>query len=139
MEDPGPLLFRALAPGADLAPLGGSQVYALCDLSGCAGEPPAATVVTRPGPREGTMEVCAVTVCTQMVASGRRGCELGDRLLAEVAHAHLASGLRRLVASAADSDTERLAMLDRAGFRPDPSVVAGDEDDDGRRWFSREL
>lgn len=124
-EDAGSLLFRAVGPAEE------GQVYALCDVAGSSGEPPAGTVVTRPGAEEGTVEVCFVTV-----APGRQGCELGGRLLAEVGHALLATGARRLVASAESTDADRIELLRRAGFRPTGSSSGGSGD---RRWFTRDL
>ena len=124
-EDAGSLLFRAVGPADE------GQVYALCDVAGCAGEPPAGTVVTRPGAEKGTVEVCFVTV-----GRGGQGCELGGRLLAEVGHALLATGVHRLVASAESADADRIELLERAGFRPGGPAPDGTDD---RRWFTRDL
>jgi len=124
-EDAAPLLFRAVGPAE------GGQVYALCDVAGCAGEPPAGTVVTRPGAERGTVEVCRVTV-----GPGSQGSELGGRLLAEVGHALVATGVRRLVASAESADADRIELLERAGFRSGGPAPAGAG---GRRWFTRDL
>ncbi|MGH9155431.1 MAG: GNAT family N-acetyltransferase [Acidimicrobiales bacterium] len=142
--DPGVfLLFRSVQPGdgrnsaaALLAGVGApvervrswcdeGQVYALCDLAGCADEPPAATVVTRAGVEQGTVEVCFVAVAPE-----RRGLGLDRRMLDEVAHSLLAAGIRRLVVSAEVADAGTTGgLFERAGFRPDA----------GRGWYSREL
>ena len=127
------LLFRAVGPETGTGTGSETQVFALCDLAGCADEPPAGTVVTRPLGGDGTVEVCSVAV-----APGRQGCGLDGRLLDEVAHALLAGGARRMVARADPADADRQLLLRRAGFRPDPQA-GPPPDGDARVWFSREL
>ena len=127
---PAPLLLRRVPrgplrkPAADLLASSGrserfarewcdeAEVFALCDPAADVDEAPAAALLAV---ALGTGLTCEVRVVA--VAPEHRGRRLGSRLLVEAGNMLRAQGVRRLVASAANTDINLMWLFQRVGFR----------------------
>lgn len=128
--EPAPLLLRPVprgpmrGPVTDLLSQSGrserhvrdwcedADVFALYDPTGEADEPPAAALLAE---RLGGGLTCELRLV--VVAPEHRGRQLGIRLVSESGNVLRAQGVRRLVASCANTEVALMWLLQRAGFR----------------------
>src|SRR5438874_574867 len=101
--------------------------YCLADAAAERDDDPVGVALVGPGDDGRTMELRFLSV-----APDRRGAGLGRRLLGDVCDVLRAKGVRRLVAATGQTDFERVALFQKAGFQFSHA-------DAEHHWFELEL